>query len=187
MPERMVVIGGDAAGMSAASQLRRLVRRRARDHRVRTRRVHLVFGVRSPLLRQRARRRGRRSHRVIPRRTPCERHRCPHFARGRRSRSRPPRGHGAIDGTWHTDRGPPLRSTRVRQRRRANSTRPPQRGAWRASTASRRSRTDGVRDHVERSQHPKVVVVGGGYVGLEMKPCASVELDVVLVDRSANR
>ena len=48
--------------------------------------------------------------------------------------------------------------------------------------------SDGIalRDHVERSQHPKVVVVGGGYVGLEMAEAMRVrELDVIMVDRSA--
>ena len=56
----VVVVGGDAAGMSAASQAKRRARRRPRGRRARARPPRVVLGVRHPLLGRRRRRLGRR-------------------------------------------------------------------------------------------------------------------------------
>ena len=92
MAERLVVIGGDAAGMTAATNARRTAIR-PRDRRLRAGPPHELLGLRHPVSgRRRGRRRlddaGRPHARRAPRDQP---HRRAHRPRGDGHRPRPPR------------------------------------------------------------------------------------------------
>ena len=128
---RMVVVGGDAAGMSAASQARRLKGPGAAgDRRLRARPLHLVLGVRHPVLGGRHRSTARDD---LIARTPEE-----HRARGIDLRMRTEvteidvAGSGCARATWspgrraaldglrqagHRDRRPPDAPAAARHRR----------------------------------------------------------------------
>ena len=181
--QRLVVIGGDAAGMSAASQARK--RRgpgRAGDRRVRARAVHLVLGVRDPLLDQRRRRRPGRPRLPHPGGAPPQRDRHAHAHRGRRDR--PGRRARCARATWtpagsttsRTTTSSTPRAASRRARRCPGSTRP-------GCTACRPSTTAPPCARQLDGGARQVVIVGGGYIGLEVAEACQVRgLDVTVVD-----
>ena len=95
--ERIVVIGADAAGMSAAHQALRTAKAAGRSHRGRGARTdagHVVLGVRHPLLARRRRGQGRRPGRAECPEAP--RHGGGSPDRHDRDRCRPGRAHGRL-------------------------------------------------------------------------------------------
>jgi NADPH-dependent 2,4-dienoyl-CoA reductase/sulfur reductase-like enzyme len=186
MPDRIVIIGGDAAGMSAAAQLRRLVPPASLEIVVFERGRYTSYSAcglpyfvsglveeaddliaRSP-----------EEHRAhgIDVRTGQEVVEVDLDARRVVARSTEP-GTGptecAFDQLVFATGAEPIR--------------PDLPNADAAGIHGIQTITDGIalRDHVEQVGKPNVVVVGGGYVGLEMAEAMRMrDLDVVLVDRS---
>ena len=186
MVQRLVVIGGDAAGMSAASQARK---RRGLDEleivAFERGRLHLVLGVRHPLLDRRSRRRPGRPRLPQPRGASPQRDRRAHAHRGRRDRP------GQADRA-----GPgPRRGPRVRRAVRRPRLRRGQRPDAPAGARHRRARAcygvqtldDGaaLRAALDGGAR-QVVIIGGGYIGLEVAEACQIRgLDVTVVDRAA--
>jgi NADPH-dependent 2,4-dienoyl-CoA reductase/sulfur reductase-like enzyme len=186
MPRRIVVIGGDAAGMSAAAQLRRLVPPSDLD---------IVVFEKGPYTSYSA----------------CG---IPFFVSGLVPEveslvARTPDEHRAngIDVRMHTevvavdlDRREVTARTVDDERSEsrvgfdqlvfatgATPVRPDLPNVNARGIHGVQTLSDGValRDAMLRAERPKIVVVGGGYVGLEMAEAMRVrDLDVVLVDRS---
>ena len=174
--QRLVVIGGDAAGMSAASQARK--RRgpgRAGDRRVRAGARHLVLGVRHPVLDQRCGRATWTSSVPRSRAAPAQRHRRAHPHRG--GRDRPGRAARCaardLDGgaeydepfddlvyaTGSVPARPPVPGIDAAGRLRRADPRRRRRAAGRAG---------------RRRTCSRVVIVGGGYIGLEVAEACQV-------------
>jgi NADPH-dependent 2,4-dienoyl-CoA reductase/sulfur reductase-like enzyme len=187
MPGRFVVIGGDAAGMSAAAQLRRLVPRSQLEIVVFEKGPYtsysacgLPFFV-SGLVED--------AESLIAR-TPEE-----HIANGIDVRmltevvsvdlERREVEARTVDGKRTGTR---VGFDQLLFATGATPIRPDLPNASAHGIHGIQSLTDGIRlrDAVVRAGRPKVVVVGGGYVGLEMAEAMRVrDLDVVLVDRAA--
>ena len=185
--ERLLVIGGDAAGMSAASQARR--RRgagRPGDPRVRARAPRVVLGVRHPVLRRRRGRRPRKARRPHARRVPrrvdidlrlrnevveidLDRRRGPRPRPGRRRRALRERFDHLVFATG------------------AVPVRPRLPGADAEGVYGVQILDDGIatlRAVLDARAAPRrAVVVGGGYIGLEMaEALVQRGLEVSLVD-----
>ena len=172
MPERLVVVGGDAGGMTrggAGAPPHR--RRRARDRRVRARRLHLVLARAGSRTSSPARSATSRSliarspeeHRAQRHRRAAATTRCSRIDLDARTVTVVDLDDGSTERTEPFDQlviatgASPIRPAAPRHRRRAAST-----ASRRSTTASRCATT---------STYPsddRAVVVGGGYVGLEM-------------------
>jgi NADPH-dependent 2,4-dienoyl-CoA reductase/sulfur reductase-like enzyme len=187
MPGRFVVIGGDAAGMSAAAQLRRLVPRSELEIVVFEKGPYTSYSacglpfLVSGLVEE--------AESLIAR-TPEQ-----HIANGLDVRMRTEvvavdldRREvevRTLDGPASEER---LAFDQLLFATGATPVRPDLPNATAHGIHGIQTLTDGIRlrDAVLRAGRPKVVVVGGGYVGLEMAEAMRVrDLDVVLIDRAA--
>ena len=116
---------------------------------------------------------------------PRARHRPADAARGHRARPRPPRGHGARPRR-RLDVPARLRPARDRHRRRAAPARRARAPTPTASTACRRWTTASACSTRWPARPRRAVVVGGGYIGIEMaEALVSRGLAVTVVDRPA--
>ena len=168
MSERLLVIGGDAGGMAAASQARRRqpymeIVALERGNRTSYSACGIPYLVGGDVA-DRSTTRGPHA-RGVPRQPP---HRRPHAPRGHGHRPRRRQGRGA------RPRPRPhlparLRPPPHRHRRPPRPARPARASTCPRSTACRRSTT--ASDLLEQARQidcRNVVVVGGGYIGLEM-------------------
>ena len=174
--------------MSAAAQARnRLHTRRPRDRRLRARPLHVVLGLRHPVLDRRVGRGARRARGPDAGGAPRGRHRRPAAARGGRHRPGPARG--ARPGSRRRRRGPrgfdqlvyaagavPVVPDWARVRGD---------GVFGVQTLD-----DGAAIHAWLDRHPRprrAVVVGSGYVGVEMAEAMVLRgLDVTLLEKAGH-
>ena len=172
--DRVVIVGADAAGMSAAHQALRTAQAHGRELEVvvvERGAAHLLLRLRHPLLDRRGRRRaGRISSRAPPPSTPPAASTCAWDDGRRRSTSRPGPSRCVTCGRRH--RPARLRPARPRHRgaRRACRTgRCGPDGGWVRGVRALKTLDDGAAwiDAAERGRPRRAVVVGGGYIGIE--------------------
>ena len=179
--DRLVVIGGDAAGVSAAAQARRLRERlRPRDRRPRAGAGRVLLRLRHPVLDRRRWSATATADRPHARAVPAAGHRRAHRHRAESASTstagevRGATGRGERDSATTTSSSPPAAG---RCARRCPASTPT------ACTACTGSTTAPPSAPRSRRGAKRAVVLGGGYIGLEMAEVLQARgLHVTVVD-----